>query len=42
MGRDWQEAYEALTQIGDLCVGSMVDTYYSLVAKMRKEDARLP
>ena len=33
------EAYEALTQIGDLYVGNMVDTYYSLVAKIRKEYA---
>lgn len=42
MGWDWQEAYQALTQIGDLYVGNMVDTYYSLVAKIRKEYARLP
>jgi amidase len=42
MGWDWQEAYQALTQIGDLYVGNMVDTYYSLVAKIRKEYAHLP
>jgi hypothetical protein len=34
-------AYEALTQIGDCYVGNMVDTYYSLVAKIRKEYAIL-
>jgi acetamidase/formamidase len=37
LGWDRLEAYEALTQIGDLYVGNMVDTYYSLVAKIRKE-----
>jgi amidase len=42
MGWDWQEAYQALTQIGDLYVGNMVDTYYSLVAKIRKEYVHLP
>lgn len=38
---DWDrlETYEALTRIGDLYVGNMVDTYYSLVAKIRKEYA---
>ncbi len=39
LGWDRWEAYEALTQIGDLYVGNMVDTYYSLVAKIRKEYA---
>lgn len=39
MGWDRWEAYEALTQIGDCYVGNMVDTYYSLVAKIRKEYA---
>jgi amidase len=39
LGWDRLEAYEALTQIGDLYVGNMVDTYYSLVAKIRKEYA---
>jgi acetamidase/formamidase len=39
MGWDRLEAYQALTQIGDLYVGNMVDTYYSLVAKIRKEYA---
>ena len=41
LGWDRLEAYEALTQIGDLYVGNMVDTYYSLVAKVRKEYAIL-
>ena len=41
LGWDRLEAYEALTQIGDLYVGNMVDTYYSLVAKIRKEYAIL-
>lgn len=39
LGWDRWEAYEALTQIGDCYVGNMVDTYYSLVAKIRKEYA---
>src|SRR5919112_1940993 len=39
LGWDRLEAYEALTQIGDLYVGNMVDTYYSLIAKIRKEYA---
>lgn len=39
MGWDKWEAYQALTQIGDCYVGNMVDTYYSLVAKIRKEYA---
>ena len=38
-GFDRRDAYEALTQVGDLYVGNMVDTYYSLVAKIRKEYA---
>ncbi|HET8524278.1 MAG TPA: acetamidase/formamidase family protein [Thermomicrobiales bacterium] len=38
-GWDRWEAYEALTQIGECYVGNMVDTYYSLVAKIRKEYA---
>lgn len=37
MGWDRLEAYQALTQIGDCYVGNMVDTYYSIVAKIRKE-----
>jgi acetamidase/formamidase len=37
MGWDKWEAYQALTQIGDCYVGNMVDTYYSMVAKIRKE-----
>ena len=41
LGWDKLEAYEALTQIGDCYVGNMVDTYYSLVAKIRKEYALL-
>ena len=31
------EAYQFLTQAGKLYVGNMVDTYYSLVAKVRKD-----
>ena len=36
MGWDRIEAYQALTQIGSLYVGNMVDTTYSLVAKIAK------
>jgi acetamidase/formamidase len=36
LGWDKWEAYEALTQIGSLYVGNMVDTTYSLVAKIGK------
>lgn len=39
LGWDRWEAYEALTQIGRLSVGNMVDPYYSLVAKISKEYA---
>jgi amidase len=39
LGWDRWEAYEALTQIGRLHVGNMVDTYYSLVAKIEKRYA---
>jgi acetamidase/formamidase len=39
LGWDRWEAYEALTQIGRLTVGNMVDTYYSLVAKIEKRYA---
>lgn len=39
MGWDQWEAYQALTQIGKLHVGNMVDTYYSLVAKIDKQYA---
>ncbi len=39
MGWDRWEAYEALTQIGQLSVGNMVDTTYSLVAKIAKQYA---
>ncbi|MGH2460408.1 MAG: acetamidase/formamidase family protein [Chloroflexota bacterium] len=35
-GWDRWEAYQALTQVGRLHVGNMVDTYYSLVAKIDK------
>lgn len=38
-GWDRFEAYQALTQIGKLYVGNMVDTYYSLVAKIEKKYA---
>lgn len=37
MGWEKLEAYQALTQIGKLYVGNMVDTYYSLVAKIEKK-----
>jgi acetamidase/formamidase len=37
MGWDQWEAYQALTQIGGLSVGNMVDTTYSLVAKIAKQ-----
>jgi acetamidase/formamidase len=36
-GWDRWEAYQALTQIGRLHVGNMVDTYYSLVAKIERK-----
>lgn len=39
LGWDRWEAYQALTQAGDLYVGNMVDTYYSLVAKIPKDIA---
>jgi amidase len=39
LGWDKWEAYQALTQIGELYVGNMVDTYYSLVAKIDKKYA---
>jgi acetamidase/formamidase len=39
LGWDRWEAYEALTQIGGLYVGNMVDTYYSLVARIGKRYA---
>ena len=39
LGWDKWDAYQALTQIGKLTVGNMVDTYYSLVAKIDKEYA---
>lgn len=39
LGWDRWEAYEALTQAGRLHVGNMVDTYYSLVAKIEKRYA---
>jgi acetamidase/formamidase len=37
MGWDRWEAYQALTQIGRLYVGNMVDTTYSLVAQIAKQ-----
>jgi acetamidase/formamidase len=40
MGWDRWEAYQALTQIGELYVGNMVDTTYSLVAKIGKAYAQ--
>ncbi|WP_274651119.1 acetamidase/formamidase family protein [Paenibacillus humicola] len=41
LGWDKWEAYQALTQIGKLYVGNMVDTNYSLVAKIDKAYAML-
>lgn len=40
MGWEKFEAYQALTQIGKLHVGNMVDTNYSLVAKIEKKYAQ--
>lgn len=39
LGWDQLEAYQALTQIGKLYVANMVDTNYSLVAKIEKKYA---
>lgn len=39
LGWDRFEAYQALTQVGKLSVGNMVDTYYSLCAKIDKKYA---
>lgn len=39
LGWEMLEAYQALTQIGKLHVGNMVDTNYSLVAKIDKKYA---
>ncbi|MFC5652289.1 acetamidase/formamidase family protein [Paenibacillus solisilvae] len=39
LGWDKWEAYQALTQIGELYVGNMVDPNYSLVAKIDKKYA---
>lgn len=39
LGWDQYEAYQALTHIGELTVGNMVDTYYSLVARIDKKYA---
>lgn len=39
LGWDRWDAYQALSQIGSLYVGNMVDTNYSLVAKIAKEYA---
>lgn len=35
-GFDALDAYQLLTQVGELCVGNMVDTTYSLVAKISR------
>jgi amidase len=35
-GWDRWDAYQLITQAGELYVGNMVDTYYSLVAKLAK------
>lgn len=42
LGWDRWDAYQALTQIGSLYVGNMVDTTYSLVAKIAKKYALPP
>lgn len=39
LGWDQWEAYQALTQIGRMTVGNMVDTVYSLVARIDKQYA---
>ena len=36
-GWERMEAYQALSQCGEMYVGNMVDTYYSLVAKINKK-----
>lgn len=36
-GFDRWDAYQLVTQAGSLYVGNMVDTYYSLVAKLRRD-----
>lgn len=36
-GWDELDAYESLTQCGEMYVGNMVDTFYSLVAKVKKK-----
>jgi len=35
-GWDRWDAYQLVTQAGELYVGNMVDTYYSLVARLPK------
>ena len=42
LGWDRWDAYQALTQVGSLYVGNMVDTTYSLVAKIAKNYALPP
>ncbi len=39
LGWDRGKAYQALTRIGDCHVGNMVDTLYSMVARIGKEYA---
>lgn len=41
LGWDRWDAYQCLTQVGKLSVGNMVDTNYSLVAKIEKKFALL-
>jgi amidase len=41
-GFDRLDAYQLLTQLGELYVGNMVDTYYSLVAGIAKEHLTAP
>ena len=41
-GYERLDAYQLLTQLGELYVGNMVDTNYSLVAGVRKEYLTAP
>ena len=36
-GSNNYDAFECLTQAGEMYVGNMVDTFYSLVGKIKKE-----
>ena len=41
-GYDRLDAYQLLTQLGEMYVGNMVDTNYSLVAKLEKRHLGTP